>query len=122
MSYALYYQPSLVSKQTTIEFKTLVLDADLEGLQQFPPDFFTNVTAKGKNWQQIRTHFRVVRQSIPILKGFQLSDKGIAYEKYNPDEKFEFVVNDLRNDSQITIMAKQIEHQNSKVELGKLLC
>ena len=63
-----------------------------------------------------------MRQSIPILKAFQLSEKGIAYEKYNPDEKFEFVVSDLRNDSQITILAKQVEHPNSKVELGKLLC
>ena len=64
----------------------------------------------------------MVRQSIPILKSFTVSDKGLAYEKYNPEEKFEFVVNDLRNDSQITILAKQVDHPVSKVELGKLLC
>ena len=68
MSYALYYQPSLVSKSTVIEFKTLVLDADLQGLEKFPTEFFTNVVAKGKNWEQIKNNFRVIRQSMPILK------------------------------------------------------
>ena len=33
MSYALFYQPSVYSKSTVIEFKTLVLDAYLPGLQ-----------------------------------------------------------------------------------------
>ena len=46
----------------------------------------------------------------------------MVYEKHNPEERFEFVVKDVRNDAKITIMAKQIEHPNNKVELGKLLC
>ena len=64
----------------------------------------------------------MIRQSIPILKGFQVSERGVVYEKHNPEERFEFVVKDIRNDAKITIMAKQIEHPSNKVELGKLLC
>ena len=105
-----------------VEFKTLVLDAQLPGFQQFPAEFFSTVTAKGKNWDQIKQNFTVVRQSIPILKGLQVSDRGLVYEKHNPDERFEFVVKDIRNDATIKIMAKLVEHPNNKVELGKLLC
>ena len=125
LSLLFFYETSLISKQTFFNIDALRIDTDLAGTDKFPAHYLSKREPHNKSWHEMKHNFIVVSLIVPPIKEIAYKAGNLSFEHYNPNEKYEIKICDIRNGNSVSITTKRIhfgdEGGESNVEKFKFL-